>query len=319
MKTLFYLNSKSDIDTTSFGSAIRLEFGLPNLGALETSALDLPHRQPRIVICAPSQYGCVFQCQFCGLHSSHKTYNLSPEEEIALIDETLRYAISSFNIQNHMHRWQLSFMGQGEPLLNLNTIRIVMEHYLRDSNPPLFGISTIGIPSRLRQLGKFPSCFLQSLKLQISLHAPTDLIRHKIMPGTKTWSISEMLDSAKPLVQSTDRPICLNYLLLNGINDDFRSLEILSRIADPNYFYIKLSSLNRVSDITLEATDPTRPVFFASELKKRGCNVKIFHSAGSSIRAGCGQLGILELPPALDLLYANEELDTSVYESAFIC
>ncbi len=290
MNTKAILMSHSPVHSDQAGSAVRLDFCLPSRDQLETAVLDLPHRRPTLVICVPSQLGCVFGCRFCGLKSSRYARNLLPYEIEDLIAQSLEVAEETFGVCED--GWQITFMGQGEPLANLdNVLEVVQRHVSSDSSVD-FGISTIGIPSGLTRLAEAPKDLLSRVRLQVSLHAPVDRIRHRIMPGTRNWPVEQVIEAAKLVARHSGRPACLNYVLIDRVNDDEDCLRDLARIADPEFFYVKLSILNKVvgSDLTGSSLDVV--YHFAHELENSECVVKVFFSAGRSTNAGCGQLGL---------------------------
>lgn len=283
-------------------AAARLDFVLPSGDQIETSVLDLPHREPSLVICTPSQSGCAFGCQFCGLRGSRHATNLTSQEIIELIRCSHAVGPRLLYSQAKSDRWQISFMGQGDPLANFDSVLEVIDHFLGVRKFVLFGISTIGIPNRLKQLSTLPTETLRQIKLQLSLHASLDPIRHELMPGTKGWSIREMLEVAKAVSKRAGRRVCLNYVLIDGINDNNACLDALASLADPEFFYVKLSLLNEIVDSDLVGSSLEAVQCFASTLAEAGCEVKIFHSAGGNIGAGCGQVGQVAAPISLDIV-----------------
>ena len=151
----------------------------------------------------------------------------------------------------------------------------------------VFGISSIGIPSGLRHLAKLPINLLKGMKFQISLHAPFNSLRHELMPGTSQWSISEMLGEAKELYHLFGNSICLNYVVIENVNDDEKCLDALINIAEPKYFYIKLSTLNELPNHKFTRGSRETIRNFADLLTKNGWVVKMFESAGTFVHAGC--------------------------------
>lgn len=226
----------SSIEAEMAGAAVRFDFDLPSGGQVETAGLYLPHRKPKFVVCAPSQLGCVFRCRMCGLKDSTSAIDLSPVQIMDLVLQTCNLASNTLGLCNSSDPWQVSFMGQGEPLANSGSIIEAMDR-LADAYPtPSFGISTIGMPKRLRQLAQSPARILERTRLQLSLHASMDTIRHILLPGTRGWSITEMLDAAAEVWETNRHPISLNYVLISGVNDDEASLRALAKIADPRRF-----------------------------------------------------------------------------------
>ena len=285
------------------GAAARIDFGLLSGQSVETSVLDLPHRDPRVVVCSPCQVGCAFGCRFCGLRKSNSGMDLSADEIIDLVEQSREAGAALFGAGTMGDGWQLSFMGQGEPLANLDAVREVMDRLAETPGCTRFGISTVGIPSGIDRLAKAPEHIRVMTKLQVSLHAATDSVRREVMPGTRGWSVRETINAARGYAQASGRLVCLNYLLMDGVNDDDASLEALVRLAEPRYFYVKLAALNHVPGVQMSPSEPGVVRRFARALKDIGCQVKVWRSTGASVNAGCGQIGrIATIIPADELL-----------------
>lgn len=291
------LIATSDIQKDQVGRAVRLDFSVSELDEIETSVLHLPHRHPQYVICSPSQIGCVMRCVFCGLRDRKSAENLNIVQLLDLIDQTKEIGEKLF--QKELKPLQVSFMGQGEPLSNIENIIPTIEYLIKESTISEIGISTIGNPIRLRALLSIPKYILSTIRLQLSLHAPMDDLRWRIMPGTKNWLIGDVIERLEKIAKMSRKKVCLNYILLKGINDSVDCLDRLINIANPNNFYIKLSVLNEVAHTNLESTNSEILFRFFRELKKQGYKVKIGSSAGRDIMAGCGQIG--RVPTILDL------------------
>jgi 23S rRNA (adenine2503-C2)-methyltransferase len=285
------------------GAAARIDFALTSGQSVETSVLYLPHRDPKVVVCSPSQVGCAFGCKFCGLRRSSRGTDLSADEIIELVDQSRRVGAALFGGGTMQGGWQVSFMGQGEPLANLDAVREAMDRLAETPGCTRFGISTVGIPSGIDRLAKAPDHIRAMTKLQVSLHAATDSVRREVMPGTRGWSVQETIDAARRYSHASGKLVCLNHLLIQGVNDDDASLEALVGLAEPQYFYVKLSALNHVPGVQMTPSDLGVVRRFARALTDVGCHVKVWRSTGASVNAGCGQIGqIGTIMPADELL-----------------
>lgn len=276
--------------TDGTGSAVRVEFALADGRLVEAAVVDLSYRRPRRVVCIPSQVGCSFQCRFCGLRKARLARDLSGDELRTIVALGRQVGVAELGSTDDV-AWQVSFMGQGEPLTNIRAVASLTVGLADEDPNVVFGISTIGIPWGIRRLALLPEQVVYRLKLQVSLHATNDSTRRFLMPGTRRWSIGELRDAARLFAQRSGNPVCFNYVLLRGVNDDDASCTSLSSIAEPSWSYVKLSSLNDVGCSGLFRSGKERQARFCSALRAAGCIVKEFVSVGASIKAGCGQIG----------------------------
>jgi len=248
----------------------------------ETSALFLEYRYPQNVICVPTQFGCPVRCQFCASNDLPFSKNIDLPTLVELIDKTL--VLSKIDDE-----FQASFMGQGEPLLNLENLSKTYE-YLSSKYPGVtFGLSTIGIPHLIKTvLEKYPK-IVGSTKFQVSLHSTIEEKRRKLIPYSSRYSLEELFKSAELLARESGRKICLNYLLFEGVNDSQTELENLGRI-NTELFYLKLSKYNPLEKSRLRTASESTFQHFINKLEKTGLEIHYFESRGTNINAGCGQL-----------------------------
>lgn len=250
--------------------------------ATETSALFLGYRRPQNIVCAPTQFGCEVRCKFCASNGLQFSKNIDSRTLAELIDKTAD--LSNFNDE-----FQVSFMGQGEPLFNLGNLSKTY-NYLSGKYPKItFGLSTIGVPHLIKLLlEKYPK-IANSTKFQISLHSTIEETRRRLIPYSSKYSLGELLKSAEHLSRETGRKICLNYLLFEGINDSQAELENLGKI-NPKFFYLKLSKYNPLEKSRLKPSSQSTFQHFINELGEKGLETHYFESRGTNINAGCGQL-----------------------------
>ena len=235
-----------------------------------------------ISICVSSQVGCNMGCAFCESGRLKKIRNLETYEvvqQIILIEEDIKERISHIVV-----------MGIGEPFDNydniMNFIRIINDPKGIDIGARHITVSTCGIVPKIKE---FTKDFSQ-VNLAISLHAPNDLIRNKIMPISKAYKLNELMDSIKEYIKITNRRVTFEYIMLENINDTPECAKELSNLLKNLNCYVNLIPYNETENIGFKRTKKMQILAFYDILKKNGINVTIRKEFGSKVDAACGQL-----------------------------
>ena len=233
-------------------------------------------------ICVSSQVGCNMGCKFCESGRRKKVRNLKTSEmvlQILMIEELLKERISHVVV-----------MGIGEPFDNydnlINFFKIINHPKGLAIGARHITVSTCGIVPKIYEFSEFP---LQ-INLAISLHAPNNEIRNKIMPINKVYNIEEVMKAIKVYLKKTNRRVTFEYILLKGFNDsDECALELAKLVKNVNC-YINLIPYNETNNIDFHRTNTIQIMRFYDILKKNSVNVTIMKEFGSKISAACGQL-----------------------------
>ncbi len=235
-----------------------------------------------ISLCVSTQVGCNMGCKFCESGRLKKVRNLDTfemVEQILLIEEDIKMRISSVVI-----------MGIGEPLDNYDNVI----KFIKIINDPLglaigirhITLSTSGIVPKILDLAKESI----PINLAVSLHAPNDEIRNKIMSVNKVYNISKVMEAIKEYILVTSRRVTIEYVMLKGINDSKEcALELASLLKGLNV-YVNLIPYNETNHINLEKSPDATINNFCKILKEQGINVTIRKKFGGNISAACGQL-----------------------------
>ena len=233
-------------------------------------------------VCISSQVGCNMGCKFCESGRRKKVRNLETYEmvlQIIMIEELIHERVSHVVV-----------MGIGEPFDNYDNLC----KFLRIINHPKgmaigarhITVSTCGIVPKILEFSDFP---LQ-INLAISLHAPNNEIRNKIMPINKAYPIDVLIPALKTYLEKTNRRITFEYILLKDINDSLDcALELVKLVKGINC-YINLIPYNETENIGFKRTNTIQIMRFYDILKKNNVNVTIRREFGSKISAACGQL-----------------------------
>lgn len=233
-------------------------------------------------LCISTQVGCNMGCAFCESGRLKKRRNLSPDEmvtQILVIEEDLDIRIS-----------HIVLMGIGEPFDNydnvMSFIRIVNSGKGIDIGARHITVSTSGLVPKIE---KFMEENLQ-VNLAISLHAPNDELRNKLMPINKVYNISKLIESVKKYISKTNRRVTFEYILLDGINDSKKCAFELAELLKGLNAYVNLIPYNETSHLEFKKSNKKTILEFYDILKKNKIGVTIRKEFGTEVSAACGQL-----------------------------
>ena len=233
-------------------------------------------------ICISSQVGCNMGCKFCESGRRKKVRNLEVSEmvlQILLIEEELGSRISHVVV-----------MGIGEPFDNYDNL-IKFFRIINDPKGISIGarhitVSTCGIVPKILEFSDLD----MQINLAISLHAPNDELRNKLMPINKAYPLKELMKALKVYSEKTNRRLTFEYILLKDINDhESDALELVKLVKGLNC-YINLIPYNETNNIEFKRTNTVQIMRFYDILKKNSIGVTIRREFGSNISAACGQL-----------------------------
>ncbi len=233
-------------------------------------------------ICVSSQVGCNMGCKFCESGRLKKVRNLSSGEivnQIMEVEEDINEKITHIVI-----------MGIGEPFDNYENVT----KFIKIINNPKglsigsrhITVSTAGIVPKILEFAKFP----YQINLAISLHAPNNEIRNKIMPINKVYPIEMLLDALKIYYNCTKRRITFEYIMLDEINDSVENAKQLVSLLKGLNCYVNLIPYNETNNIDYKRSKKNKILEFYDIIKKNNINVTIRREFGTNISAACGQL-----------------------------
>ena len=240
-----------------------------------------------VSVCVSSQIGCNMGCSFCESGRLKKIRNLTASEivlQILTIEEDIKKRIDSIVI-----------MGIGEPFDNYDNVTDFMR-IINDPKGVAIGarhitVSTSGIVPKIKEFADFP---LQ-VNLAVSLHAPNDNLRSKIMKINKAYNIKEVMDAIDYYSKKTNRRVTIEYLLLKGINDTKECANELVSLLKGKNVYVNLIPYNETSHIEYKRSDDKTKMEFYDIVRKSGITITIRKKFGSGIDAACGQLRAKEV------------------------
>ncbi|MFI3260565.1 MAG: 23S rRNA (adenine(2503)-C(2))-methyltransferase RlmN [bacterium] len=232
-------------------------------------------------VCVSSQVGCNMGCAFCESGRLKKVRNLEVFEmvqQILLIEKHIEKKINSIVI-----------MGIGEPFDNYDNIL----KFLEICNEPKgleigarhISVSTCGLVPKILEFKDFP---LQ-INLAVSLHAPNDELRSSLMPVNKVYNLNMLIDALKTYLETTNRRVTIEYVLLKNVNDSMKNAHELARLLKGINVYVNLIYYNQTSS-DFVSSDEEVARKFCEVLKLNNIDVTIRRKFGNKITAACGQL-----------------------------
>ena len=243
-------------------------------------AVDIPEANRR-TLCISSQAGCALACRFCVTGYWGAGRSLTPAEivgQVLAIIEDREFPPEEVN---------LVFMGMGEPLVNLDNVHSSLLALTERISWRSITVSTAGVVPGIEAMAQWE----RRPNLAISLHAPDDERRSRLMPINRKYPLSELLRALRGYPTSRSRPLTFEYTLIEGFNDDPADGPALARLLDGLNYKINLIPLN--PDPVL---DPLRPPSaerirgFEQALRRLDVPCSVRRPRGDDVGAACGQL-----------------------------
>lgn len=231
-------------------------------------------------VCVSSEVGCNMGCRFCESGRLKKVRNLETYEmveQIILIENDIGQKVQSVVV-----------MGIGEPFDNydnvINFIKIINHPKGLAIGARHITVSTCGLVDKIKEFSNLP---LQ-VNLAISLHAPNDEIRNKIMPINKVYNISKVISAIKEYITKTNRRVTIEYVMLNMVNDSLENAKELASLLKGLNVYVNLIPYNETNNLEFKRSKRIKE--FKDILLNMGINTTVRREFGSGISAACGQL-----------------------------
>ena len=237
----------------------------------------------RQTACISSQVGCPVGCHFCASGLGGLEQNLAAGR---IVEQVWRLS----RLEGVGRITNVVFMGMGEPLANFAAVSKALRHLTADWGLGISArritVSTVGVPSGIRRLAEVDL----PVTLAISLHAPNDDVRRRIIPWAEFVSIDQLIDAGRHYFDKTGREITLEYILLGGVNDQPEHARELARVAKKLRSNVNLIRYNEVKGLAFNRPASDDVHRFQEILDAANVNVHIRASRGRDIAAACGQL-----------------------------
>ncbi|KAM7494899.1 hypothetical protein LguiB_029508 [Lonicera macranthoides] len=236
----------------------------------------------RLTACVSSQVGCPLRCSFCATGKGGFSRNLKRHEiveQVLAIEDVFKQRVTN-----------VVFMGMGEPMLNMKEVLEAHKCLNKDVQigQRMMTISTVGVPNTIKRLA---SRKLQST-LALSLHAPNQKLREKIVPSAKSYPLEAIMKDCRDYFVETSRRVSFEYTLLAGVND---SVEHAKELAELLQGWGRVNHVNLIPYNPIEGSEYQRPyrkavLAFQSTLESHKITVSVRQTRGLDASAACGQL-----------------------------
>ncbi len=262
---------------SAIDGTIKYLWELADGNCIETVLMRYQHGN---TVCVSSQVGCRMGCAFCASTLAGRVRDLTPAE---MVDQVLFTQLDS-----GAHISNIVLMGIGEPLDNFDTVMrfLTLVNHPDGLNIGMrhISLSTCGLTEKIDKLAQLG---LQ-LTLSVSLHAPDDETRSKIMPINRSVGVDKLMETCRRYFKTTGRRISYEYAMIDGVNDSDHQADLLAGLLKGLPGHVNLIPLNDVEESPLK---PSRRVAqFQKRLENQGVTVTVRRRLGSDIDASCGQL-----------------------------
>lgn len=238
----------------------------------------------RRTICISTQVGCGMGCVFCASGLEGLQRNLTTGE---IVEQMLRLQLLLKTDERLSH---IVVMGMGEPLANLDALLPALQEATREDGLGISArritISTVGLTKAMRRLAETNPRF----RLAVSLHAPNDPLRQKIVPVSEKIPLADVITEADNYFERSGRQLTFEYVLLAGVNDSPGHAADLAQLLAGRTAMLNVIPYNPVAGLPYATPTATAQRAFRQILESRGLNVHFRHRKGDAIDAACGQL-----------------------------
>jgi 23S rRNA (adenine2503-C2)-methyltransferase len=238
----------------------------------------------RRTACLSTQVGCGMGCEFCASGIGGLVRNLTSGEILEQLLR-LRNLLPAEERLNH-----IVVMGMGEPLANLDNLLAALDIATAKDGLGMSArhvtISTVGLPAKIRRLADVGKQY----HLAVSLHAPNDRLRTRIVPTNEKTGLPAILEAADYFLATTGRQVTYEYVVLGGVNDAEANAEELGRLLGGRRAHVNLIPFNDVDGLPFRRPTDEALTTFVARLRRHGISVKVRKRKGSEIDAACGQL-----------------------------
>jgi 23S rRNA (adenine2503-C2)-methyltransferase len=254
-------------------------------GGFIIESVVMPDRG-RVTLCVSTQAGCAMGCRFCLTGARGFGRNLEAGEIVEQVTVAQRQLGAGRRLTN------LVFMGMGEPLANAVNFAAALKTLAHERglafNLGRATFSTIGPAERIRSAAReLPP----GAQMAVSLNAPDDALRSKLMPATRKAPLGELLEACRFYAKATGQKVTFEYVLLAGVNDSPAQAVKLAALLGGIPCKVNLIPFNPFEGCEFRAPGEDAVVAFQAELNRRGLGVFVRRSRGLDIGAACGQLG----------------------------
>ncbi len=266
------------------GETVKFLLKFPDGMVVEAVLISM---QAGTTLCLSSQVGCKRGCAFCETGRMGLLRSLSVEEIVVQV------FVARFVLKAPVRN--IVFMGMGEPFDNYDNVMEAIA-ILTDPGGWGFGPSrlTVSTSGCVDEIYRFTKDADPALNLAVSIHAPTNELRNRLMPVNRKWDLTELKKSLLEYCQHPRREILIEYVLLKGVNDGLEQADGLAEYLEGLRVKINLIPYNSQRRSRFESSDEGTQEAFLQRLRERGYQALLRRHKGRGIMAACGQLNTRE-------------------------
>ena len=275
----FEIGHAKVIDKSENNDTCKLLFELQDQSAIETVIMKHDYGNG---VCISTQVGCNMDCAFCESGKLKKVRNLETFEmvqQVLYVTDVLEIPVS-----------HVVLMGIGEPFDNYDKVigftDIITDQLGLGIAARHVTISTSGIVPKIIEFSKREVVN----SLAVSLHAPDNELRNKLMPINKKYPIEQLVDAVRIYVENGNKKATFAYIMIKDVNDSDECAQKLANLIKGIKCYVNLIPYNETSNSAFRKSDKERISSFFDILKKNGVNVTVRREFGGELKAACGQL-----------------------------
>lgn len=242
--------------------------------------------EDRMTACVSSQVGCTLNCTFCATGKLKRERNLEPGEIYDQVVSLNNQALENYGkpLSN------IVYMGMGEPLLNYDNVLKSIEKITSPNglgmSPRRITLSTVGVARNIIRLADEGKRF----NLALSLHAPTNEKRAKIMDINKSNPLEKVMEALQYFYSKTKNKITFEYILFDNFNDSIEDAKELVKLCRQVPAFVNIIEYNQVDGVVMTKAQKNKRDAFIQYLENNGVTAKVRISRGEDIDAACGQL-----------------------------
>lgn len=265
--------------TSKDGNTTKLLYKLSDNNLIESVIMKYNYGYS---VCVSTQVGCKMGCKFCASGADGFVRNLESAEileQVIIAQKLVKQRIG-----------HVVLMGIGEPLDNFDNVVKFISLVTNKDGLNISGrnisISTSGLVDKIYKLGDLNL----SCTLSVSLHAPNNELRSKLMPINNKWNLEELMQACRFYFKKTGRRISFEYIMINKLNDTIEQSYDLAKLIKGYPTHVNLIPINNGSQTDFKPSTAKDIKVFKQNLEQLGVNVTVRRTLGADINAGCGQL-----------------------------
>jgi len=248
---------------------------------------DVSTPRERVTLCISTQHGCAMGCVFCASGQAGLQRGLTADEIVAQVLVAKRYLEPDEDLRN------LVFMGMGEPLHHydetVRAIRLITHPEGLGMSPRRITVSSVGLVPGIQRLGQD---FAGKIGLAISLHAPDNATRDRILPINQRYPVEELMAALRAYPLPPRRRMTIEYTLIDGVNDSLEHAERLITLLEGLRVKVNLIPMNPIAASELRAPKPRQVEAFRKALTAANLSCFVRVRRGDDVDAACGQLAL---------------------------